>query len=105
MYFQFTAEQRDFETHFTDQSLSSVMAVRMWSYITLTVPLKTCFHIPLVCSYFCGLASNFLCFETVVSSAANFIATVVLVPSCFERDYALVHRILSMKKCLCSRVE
>ncbi len=34
MYFQFTAEQRDFETRSTDQTLSSVLAVRMWSYLT-----------------------------------------------------------------------
>ncbi len=52
MYFQFTAEQRDFEIHITDQTLLSVMAVRMWSYLTLilitkrsslTVPLITAF--------------------------------------------------------------
>ncbi len=37
MSFLFTAEQRDFETHITDQTLSSVMAVRMWSYLILTL--------------------------------------------------------------------
>ncbi len=49
MYFQFTAEERDFEAHITDQTLLSVMAVRMWSYLTLiltkwksrTVPLMS----------------------------------------------------------------
>ncbi len=35
MYFRFTAERRDFETHITDQTLLSVMAARMWSYLTL----------------------------------------------------------------------
>ncbi len=35
MCFGFTAEQRDFETHITDQTLLSVLAVRMWSYLTL----------------------------------------------------------------------
>ncbi len=36
MYFRFTAERRDFETHITDQTLLSVLAVRMWSCLTLT---------------------------------------------------------------------
>ncbi len=48
MYFWFTAERRDFETHITDQTLLSVLSVRMWSYLTialtkcksLTVPLN-----------------------------------------------------------------
>ncbi len=35
MYFRCTAERRDFETHITDQTLLSVMAVRLWSYLTL----------------------------------------------------------------------
>ncbi len=47
MYFRYTAEWRDFETYITDQTLLSVMAVRMWSYLklistkfkSLTVPL------------------------------------------------------------------
>ncbi len=49
MYFRFTAEQREFETRITDQTLLSVMAVTMWSYLTLfltkceslTVPLTS----------------------------------------------------------------
>ncbi len=52
MYFRFTAERRNFETHITDQTLSSVMAARMWSYLTpnstkcksLTGPLMTDFR-------------------------------------------------------------
>ncbi len=48
MYLQFTAERKDFESHITDQGLLSVMAVRMWSHLTLiltkckslTVPLR-----------------------------------------------------------------
>ncbi len=35
MCFLLTAERRDFETHITDQTVVSVLAVRMWSSLTL----------------------------------------------------------------------
>ncbi len=35
MFFQFTAERRDFESHITEQTLLPVLAVRMWSCLTL----------------------------------------------------------------------
>ncbi len=47
MYFWFTAEQRDFETHITDQTLLSVLAVRMWSYSTLILTKCKSLTVPL----------------------------------------------------------
>ncbi len=49
IYFQFTAEWRDFETHITDQTLSSVMAVRMLSYLTLILTKCNSRRLPLTC--------------------------------------------------------
>ncbi len=47
MYFWFTAELRDFETNIADQTLLSVMAVRMWSYLTLNLTKCKSFTTPL----------------------------------------------------------
>ncbi len=48
MYFWVTAEWRDFETHITDQTLISVMAVRIWSYLKLILTKHKSFKVPLI---------------------------------------------------------
>ncbi len=62
MYFRFTAEQKDFETHITDQTLLSVMAVRMWSCLTLIVTKSKSLTVPLniLSIYFLLLRCPFL---------------------------------------------
>ncbi len=48
MHCWFTVEQRDFETRITDQTLLSVMAVRMWSYLTLVLTKCKSLTVPLI---------------------------------------------------------
>ncbi len=50
MYFWFILERRDFETHITDQTLLSVMAVRMWSFLTLILTKCKSLTVPLTFS-------------------------------------------------------
>ncbi len=49
----FSAERRDFKTNIADQTLLSVMAVRMWSYLILV--LTKCESLTVPFKYICNL--------------------------------------------------